>query len=72
MLKRPRYLPHKIDSQAGQNAVEYALLTVAVLVVVIAFIGKGQFFRGTIENIIDGVPAAINRLNNEIVYGNVI
>ena len=71
MLKRPRYLPQKFN-QSGQNVVEYALLTVAVLVVVIAFIGKGQFFRGTIENIINDIPDSINRLNDEIVYGNVL
>ena len=70
MLKRSRFLPQKFN-QTGQNVVEYALLTIAVLVVVIAFIGKGQFFRNTFENIINGIPDSINRLNDEIVYGNV-
>ena len=69
MLKRPRFLPQKLN-QTGQNVVEYALLTIAILVVVIAFVGKGQFFRNTVENIINDIPDSINRLNDEIVYGN--
>ena len=68
MLKRPRFLPQKLNTSKAQNVVEYALLTVAITVVVIAFMGRGQFFRTTLENIINSVPDSVNRLNNEIVF----
>ena len=61
-----KLLSHKSMNQKGQNVVEYALLVVAIMVVVIAFVGKGAFFRNSIEGIINDIPDSINRLNNEI------
>ena len=63
MLKRPRFLPPQNNHQRGQNVVEYVLLTVAVLIIVIAFVAKGGYFRNSLENIenlINPLPAPKN------------
>ena len=68
MLKRNPIFFKNSKNQSGQNVVEYALLIVAVMVIVIAFIGRGSYFRDSIEGIINGIPENINRLNDEIFF----
>ena len=70
-MKKNRNPNHKFyQGRGGQNIIEYLLLTVAVILVLLLFLGPQGFFRGAFERTLDISFNQINSIAQNIDFGN--
>ena len=70
MKKKSKFYTHDPSSRHGQNIIEYLLLTTAVILVLIYFLGPSGAFRGHMVGTLDLTFNQVETIARNIDFGN--
>ena len=70
MKATPKFYTHDPKSRHGQNVVEYLLLTTAVILVLIYFLGPSGAFRGHMVSTLDTSFNQVEKIARNVDFGN--
>ena len=71
MKNSPRkFYRHNPSSKEGQNIVEYLLLTTAVILGLVYFLGPSGTFRGHMFSTLDSTFCQVDRIAQNVDFGN--
>ena len=65
-----KFYTHDPESRHGQNVVEYLLLTTAVILVLLYFLGPQGLFRGHMVETLDITFNQVEQIARNIDFGN--